>query len=109
MYLLKWNQYRRNGSLLEKNLARLISKILKFHAPVAQLAELRTLNARVAGSNPAGGIWAISSMAERLVYIQEVRGSNPLLPINEINRTLKTEKFFVFKNCHFENFMISYL
>jgi hypothetical protein len=31
------------------------------------------------------------------------------LPINELNRTLKTEKFFVFKNCHFENFMISYL
>ena len=48
--------------------------------------EPSTVNRLVAGSNPAGGVRAISAVVAHLLYTERVGGSNPSSPM--INKSL---------------------
>ena len=65
-----------------------------FTFPSSSVAEPPTVNRLVAGSNPALGVWVISSAVEHLVYTEAVGGSIPSSPISILllNETRKTPR-----------------
>ena len=59
---------------------------LSFEAPVAQLVEQRTFNAKVEGSSPSRRIFyrGVAQLEERRILVPKVLGSNPSAPVTHI-------------------------